>query len=427
MSSAALPGVPIATWIGGRIPAHPAFDRLRDIVEIVDEQENELWSYCDHALGQLGVMSSLGRSMTSHRWPRRRQLARWAVLGQRYGAIYPLSRRRAGEIASVLGGAEWRYLDQLADELAEGGVPERVLNYAVHRFLSSPARRRTYVSRAIPQSAFQALGHDHVAVRRSDLVAQSAATTLDVAHPVYDLHDFAHLVAATLCPQLYANRYHEPGFRALASDLQELITSPRLGTTNPRPLSDGLVFSEFLTHLFNELNEPDRATASDDLADEDELVDAMADALVPYFLDGAALRQPSTSMSIAAPSPVKPAQLAVLMQNKAYELPASEIEQHVFTRGGESQRDDLSKMPTSQRIRTIAELHRRTHHERRNILKHRAHKAAYQRIARRLLADRPSPPIRRLLSATLHHANYEDWMCGARLNLFDAVASGETT
>ena len=74
----------------------------------------------------------------------------------------------------------------------------------------------------------------------------------------------------------------------------------------------------------------------------------------------------------------------MLVQNKFYELPASEIERTMFTRGGVAGRgdrrsDELTDIPPLERLYRIAEATRSwLHFERRNTLKHRAHFFAYQ-------------------------------------------------
>ena len=115
----------------------------------------------------------------------------------------------------------------------------------------------------------------------------------------------------------------------------------------------------------------------------------------------------------------------MLVQNKAYELTASEIEQRVFFRGrvkeGEP-KDELEGFDAWQRIETLAANRHWTYFEVRNTIKHRAHKEAYRLVAEELLAAGEETV---LCKAILDNITYEDWTRGERVNLWDMIASSE--
>lgn len=69
----------------------------------------------------------------------------------------------------------------------------------------------------------------------------------------------------------------------------------------------------------------------------------------------------------------------MLVQDKTYELPASEMEQRLFVRGGPEgdEWDTLDKLDTGQRLRSIANSRAWMHFEVRNTIKYRVHKAAF--------------------------------------------------
>lgn len=88
-------------------------------------------------------------------------------------------------------------------------------------------------------------------------------------------------------------------------------------------------------------------------------------------------------------SSVRPIELATLVQNKAYELTASGIEQRVFTRGGPAgdSRDELDGMSAVQRIEFLSSSWSWLYFEIRNTIKHCAHKLVGQKVAKRILAQ----------------------------------------
>ena len=118
-------------------------------------------------------------------------------------------------------------------------------------------------------------------------------------------------------------------------------------------LFDGMVFSELLTRLFTDEVERGGGTQHTYAS----LTGRLVGDLVDYLLAQRGLQHLSTVTVLKLPAPVTSAQLAVLAENKGYELPASEIERRVFTRGGPvgSVHDVLLPMTARERVKFLAE------------------------------------------------------------------------
>jgi hypothetical protein len=136
--------------------------------------------------------------------------------------------------------------------------------------------------------------------------------------------------------------------------------------------SDGVVFTHFLNPLFE----------SNSSLDDRELVDLMAHRLDAFYRGLGVLLHGRSGEKIKINQPVTGRELCVLMQNKLYEWPASEIESHLFRRSGSGSKvDPLMHVDDSRANQAIGHSPWRTHYERRNVLKHRAHIIGYLRYA----------------------------------------------
>ncbi|KAK8140326.1 hypothetical protein PG984_000392 [Apiospora sp. TS-2023a] len=131
-------------------------------------------------------------------------------------------------------------------------------------------------------------------------------------------------------------------------------------------------------------------------------------------------------------APITPEQLAVLAQNKFYELTASEIEQRVMTRGGPAgdERDTLDAMSSADRIRHLAASRGWMYFEVRNTIKHRAQKLAYQKVAQHMLS-RPEGEMgavdRELVPLIINSNEYIGWERGQVPNLWEVLLDRKTT
>lgn len=413
---------PTTWWLDGHCPGHPHFDNAGKIQFWVKSIKRQLHQCvlegCRLLLERTGSQTLLS-SLVTHQ-----ALWKAGVSMHKYGVVYLASR------------SECRHEFLLAIEkhpdafyaidafLSSDANVIRAINYGVHRFVNSATITVDHPGRLIPPRAISALGPHHIAVRPQDF-SGDGVDMLDVTSAVWDLHDFAHLTAASLAPELFGNKYFSHLVQ-LPPRLTALIRSPGMVTAEPKPrCSDGVVFSEFLTNLFTA--EVDAVQRGEKTHTYMSLTETMAGSVAEYLLGDRELRHNTTGQMIAMKEPITAAQLAVLVQNKAYELTASEIEQRVMTRGGPAgdPRDELDSLTPSDRIRFLARCRRWLYFEVRNTMKHRAHKLAYRKVAERMLTEaernRNAGKDASLLKEILDNLQYKGWETNEASNLWQVV------
>ena len=383
-------------------PQWPHLDDTPKIRSIVADIRTEMESYL--RAGIRHIRAHDGAPEATPRWCTDPDLP-WllAAYAHRYGVIYWIPRHEATALETTVAD-EAAAIDAAGEYLAATGIGNTLLDYAVSCYVRSTRRRVHEVHRYVPTNGFQPTAVDELTVLATEFTdLDPEATVKGATEARYDLHDFAHLTAARLCPALY--RCHlGPDLDGLPRELVDLVAG--FTAAEQPPHADGVVFSEILTPLFAQSPWPHLP--------ESAVVDWLTDQVVPYLLaDEVEIpggRHPTR--------PIHPLELAVLAQNKAYELPASEIEQHVFVRGGVDGHDKLAGLSSSERLRAIPTASR-TWHEARNVLKHRAHRQAYRTVTSWYLRSQQwEPHLRELLVATLAHLDFDDYRTGARMNLF---------
>ena len=310
----------------------------------------------------------------------------------------------------------------------------------------------THRNRFIPPNAVSCTGNHVVAVRAREWMLPADYSLFlspeDGDNVAYDLHDFAHLTAAILSPTLFGSRYFLGHLGSLDHSLTQLIASPGISSGLGPKLSDGMIFSEILMgaftdtvdehfhfHSHNHITEQGTGQGEKGTGREHDyasLEDTCADLLSEYLLAQRSLVHLSTGtqMGLSKNESISTIQLAVLAQNKAYELPAAEIEQRIFTRGGPigDARDILEKMNAVQRIEFLATTSQSwLYFEVRQTIKHRAQKSGYRKVAERWLQNlkenkQEDQRERELARKILENITYEDWYAGRRLDLWQVVS-----
>ncbi|OAF55942.1 hypothetical protein VC83_08007 [Pseudogymnoascus destructans] len=415
---------PSTEWLDGHYPEHPHFDNAEKIQFWARAFKNHLLRYvlegCQllyERTGSQALLPSLAKHQT---------LWRAGVSIHKYGVVYLASRCECRD--EFLPGIENKGDDfnAIATFLSSNSNVIRAVNYGVHRFINSLSITVEQHGRLIPPKAISALGPYHVAVRPQDFAADSKSL-LDAVSLLWDLHDFAHLTAASLAPELYGNKYFSHLVH-LPPQLTALIRSPRMRPAEPElRCSDGVVFSEFMTILYTE--EVDAVQRGDKTHTYASITDTMAESVARYLRGEIELRHETTGQMIAMKEPITDMQLAVLVQNKAYELTTSEIEQRVMTRGGLAGdlRDEIDCLPLGERIRFLAQCRKWLYFEVRNTIKHRAQKMAYRKVAEDMLAESVRDPAARyntrLLREVLDSLNYKGWKTNETCNLWQAVVN----
>ncbi len=396
-------------WVDGEIPSHPHFEKEKKIQTIISSIKIELSAYIfcgikkfKNELNIDGYMMTLFES----------QPLCWEIATKLlcYGVIYWISRSEAKKYLPFVN-ENHEEIDAICEFIQDNHKFERLINYAIHCFVLNKKRSVGFSNELIPKCAIYSVSQNNIYVRKEDFNIRTPRDSFEEKQALYDLHDFSHFVTASLCPDLYGCFYFTH-LILLPKPLRDLIKSPSLRSQEAIPYSDGVVFSEILTALFDSINFQD--------IPHDEIVVKMSDKLALYYLNKASVLHPSTGTYIHGNRAISIEELLVLTQNKSYELPASEMEQKLFTRGGVNGDDPLKDLKPSERINFLATSKDWLYFEMRNTLKHRAHKRAYKIVSKYLLDNFIlNKSDRETLVNIINNIDYIDFKNGNRINLWD--------
>ncbi|KAI2000055.1 hypothetical protein LOZ20_002860 [Ophidiomyces ophidiicola] len=195
---------PSTWWLDGHAPAHPHLDNDAAIKFWVRAIKQPLLACILEGCGILLERANehaLLSSLASHEL-----LWQAAVSVQKYGVVYLATRSECRDEFRAAVERERALFGQMDEFLRADGQATRAINYGIHRLINTGGFTVEHHQRLIPPRAIAALGPQHVAVRRQDFAGASTAL-LDEARAVWDLHDFAHLTAASLSAELYGSKY----------------------------------------------------------------------------------------------------------------------------------------------------------------------------------------------------------------------------
>ncbi|KAF6799449.1 hypothetical protein CSOJ01_12511 [Colletotrichum sojae] len=305
---------PSTGWLDEEAPRHPHFNEAAKIDSLVNMIKRPLISCildgCMIPLARTGstdLVPPLGDNST---------LWKASISLHKYGVSYLGTRSEC--LSEFLPALEDRPDAFAAIDafLRRDNNVIRAINYGVHRFITGTTDGVrfdvTHAGRLVPPYAISSIGPFHVAVRPQDIEGESISR-LDGISPLWDLHDFAHQTAASLCPALFGCKYLT-SLVELPSKLTALTRSPGMEDLAPAiKCSDGLVFSYLLTPLFAREVEQSKAKRHTYTS----LVTAMAEQVADYLQARCELEHASTGAWLRMEAPVTPTQLAVLAQNKA--------------------------------------------------------------------------------------------------------------
>ncbi|KAF2123483.1 hypothetical protein P153DRAFT_303864 [Dothidotthia symphoricarpi CBS 119687] len=416
---------PSISWLDGLISDYPLFDESSRIHEIITAMKSRLLHYalegCRAILAPLLSKSNSADNLLCNSINTRPDVWKAVLSAQHYGVIYLVSRSDARDIYLSSIKAHPSETQAIDEFLRVDAAGIRAINYAVHAYIRRDGLRVDHASSFVPPNAISSVGERHVVIRAVDFERTSESVLAETI-PLWDLHDFAHLSCATLCPSLFGNKY-QTHLALLHKSLTALVRSPGMSAGTGPKISDGMIFSQLLTPMFTEALKQNKSYTYASLTEK------LAIDLAEYLLGQKALKHLSTGNMMTLSEPITPIQLAVLVQNKGYELPASEIEQRVFTRGGPtgSSDDVLLPMSAKERIEYLATSRSWMYFEVRNTIKHRAHKTAYKIVCSRLMqkAKEGSDKQKELLCIIKSHLMFEDWQAGEQINLWSFLAEKE--
>lgn len=334
-----------------------------------------------------------------------------AAMTTRYSGIYFLSREDAAEVADFAQWCSWE-IDQAGALIDSSDQGATIINTAVRSYLRTHPKL-IVVEKGIPPNSFQATRLGGIKARKQDLDDKEVEDKQE-----FNLHDFAHVVAAAKSNGAFAVMY-QYGLNKLPQHYKNLIYSPgnRDGTG---PLySDGILWSCFsaqLYELFHNLG-----------LSPEQISEQIGLYFFEYFKGQRSLFHPYTKQMVTIDRQPDALDIAVLVQNKRYEGKAADVEKELYVRGTPDsmwqnpERDPLFGMTHSERIRFIASNPDPLYFEEREVGRNRGMELAYEMYAQYLLSQPLPQAHRRLLEATLEFLHLEDITRGEEINLYNLV------
>ncbi|MEE3652591.1 MULTISPECIES: hypothetical protein [unclassified Brenneria] len=190
--------------------------------------------------------------------------------------------------------------------------------------------------------------------------------------PVYDLHDFAHVVSTLCKPSLYGCYYHDLPEKITNDVFRRLISIPH--NEDNSPISDGFLYSKITRKLYDNIKRTN---------DYQKIADVIGERIANYLMgyDAIKIGERIYRRNMA----IKPYELIILAINKLYESSASEVERFVIIRNDNSL--DLSDTTAVERLLQLSQNSQWLYAEARNTLRHRGHCESYRRTLSMLAAE----------------------------------------
>jgi hypothetical protein len=270
---------PSTWWLDGQVSAYPHFrdgETIRFHVEAIKRVLlQNILEGCKLLLERTDNYLLLP-SMAQHEL-----LWKAAISVHKYGVVYLAARWECREEFLPAIESNQQLFADINIFLPYNDNAIRAINYGVHRLVNSSTFTVDYQTRLIPPTAISAIGVGHIAVRAEDF-KEDSVRILDNRSAIWDLHDFAYLSAASVCPDLYGSKYFTHLIK-LPSELTALIRSSKMHTADPTPrYSDGVLFSELLTVLFT--SEIEAVQRAERVHTYLSLTDTLAEYVADYLM-----------------------------------------------------------------------------------------------------------------------------------------------
>lgn len=187
------------------------------------------------------ILDEYGTTSQYQKWRSAPYIWIIALKLNRYGMIYPLSRKDACEYLKLLEGRKTD-LENAYYFLSRNNRSKNIVNCAIQRFVANkPNRSVNFSNELIPKNAIYSVSSKIVYVRRNDYNACPVFRHSKInAEALYDFHDFSHFVASAINEKLYGSKYFNSLIK-LPQSLKALIKSKDQNEDMPLNFSDGLV------------------------------------------------------------------------------------------------------------------------------------------------------------------------------------------
>lgn len=340
------------TWIKYPAPMYVHFNHSAAILKAICALKGELMEYISDALAILGYLT---RDEDKLNWI-------LSLLTKRYGLIYFISRYECNYIEKLQ--LDYDEIESLEQRINTHNLCIRCINYAVYSFIhkkieegiAAPSPYR------VPPFSFWTCSKGQIVLNIDDFTTHDESFFLHHEAPLFDLHDFSHWICTQLDEDLYGCKNFKH-FTRLPEDLQYLIRSSNFTDIHRKEyFTDNFVFRQLSLGIFNDLWEK---------KSNHEIEAEIAERIFLYYKGEAELYHPVSNTYVKPDRPLQVNQLLTLIQNKCYELVASEMEEQLFIRGADDSNNPLLNCSLKDFVRIVNCSDTLFYQEARNYVRHR--------------------------------------------------------
>lgn len=366
-----------------QIPAClPKFDDFHLIGKIVGDFKSKFCKYLIEGV-QVFMERENTRSLNfKTKWNDKLELWAIACLLQMYGVIYFVSRheiKRIKELASE----NQQALLEIEKIVNKDDNYIGIVNYAAGSFFNNEIDCIVDAPFDLPPYGFFFKSRTHAYVQKKSMNL-NPRELLDCKKPLFDLHDFSHYVCQLLNDTFYGCKLFD-SFLLLPENMKELILEQDYQKTT-NPFTDNLIFRNISLVLYNTIQKENLS--------EKQIVSNISSKLIDYF-NGKPICAGNSFFNAKRKLSIQ--ELIVLAEHKTYEYAASEMEEHLFVRGGtDSVFNPLDKVSLMERIDIIYK-QEMFYYEKRNYLRHRSIAHAYKEFTEQLKSSIKEPTATNLL------------------------------
>ncbi|KFX04005.1 hypothetical protein KP22_14215 [Pectobacterium betavasculorum] len=295
-------------------------------------------------------------------WCRDKIIFKLAISAHEYKGVYFFSRDEASYyLPDVI--KYRKEINEVYSWLSEKNMLNMIFNLCINHFVFNWGDCESKGQMIAPYQ-FQ-MGKNQKLYYRDDCFYVNHNIIMSMGNtPIYDLHDFAHVVSTLCKPSLYGCYYHDLPENVTNNNFRKLISMYE--SSGCDSISDGFLYSKVTRKIYDDLEKTN---------DYNRIVDVIGERIANYLMGKSAIviddkkYKRNTEISFE--------ELIILVINKLYESSASEVERFVLIRNDGS--IDLSLFTPAERLIDLEANSQWLYAEARNTLRHRGHCEAYRK------------------------------------------------
>lgn len=285
-----------------------------------------------------------------------------SIITIKYGRNFLINRSECLSI-SKFSDENSSLLNSLSNEMLKFNFQIYILNLSIEYFVFS--NKFILLRNDLPVNAFFVVDKNNLILRKGD----PWETKSHFESSKYDLHDFCHYVCSLLSAELYGSKHFN-----LDEESFKMIYDINYTSENGILISDTIIFSNFLDFYYHKI------------IDENDsfIIKYLSELICDYLLGKIELYHSNLQKLVKLDNRVKIDDLMILLQNKYYELPASQIEQLFFIRSSPPS-ENKDNLPSSSSVDLINYINNNGNkllfYEKRNLVKHISQITSYIKLS----------------------------------------------